>query len=208
MKNKKTETLKKNSIQLSNDSNETISNVTSIDENQLHEGKSTYISEIERIFDITFEPEVIICGVDDTVLVFENAFDRYVYFWSPTPKECFQNSTSHIIHYDYSKCASIDPLILLKYYGIEKEIIKSDGTEFSEIDVLISLSKNGQTKYFNIKHQKIQNIFMAVSEKKYFSDDFYMKYVNQQRDYFNYVFSNDPEDLKRWVINFLDKIKK
>lgn len=167
--------------------------------------KSKYISEIEKRFDISIESQIIICGIDVSVMTFKDEFEKYLYFWSPTPKECFENSTSHVI--DLQNCNSVSDLRLLECSGFENLVYKSDGSKFERIDLLISISKNGITKQFRIDNPKVSYMLeFGLSLDKNIKS--HANEINKIKDYFNCALSTNPEDLEDWVINYLDSITK
>lgn len=200
-KNKKNELLVNCINQNSNDSEPIIG--TEIGESKKNiPGKSKYISEIEKKFDIIIEPQIIICGIDETVLKFNNTFEKYLYFWSPTPKECFENTTSHNADIDLVNFNCFINFKLLELSAFNKNIYKSDGSQFEMVNVLISISKNGVTKQFRIDHPKVAEMFeLGLYINKYFK-----KRAKQIKDYFNSALSSNPKDLEDWVANYLNSI--
>lgn len=162
---------------------------------QFIDGKSNYIKKLEKIFDVEIEPFIIICGIDTSIMKFKNLFDGVLYFWSPTPYECFENSTSHVVKVDLFNCECLDEIVMLKHGGLQQSIHKANGLAFDKIDLLISLSRNGETKQFRVDHPKIVDLF----QDGLFHDENKKYLANQIKDYLNCAFSSNPDDLINYV---------
>ena len=171
---------------------------------QFIDGKSNYIKKLEKIFDVEIEPFIIICGIDTSIMKFKNLFDNLLFTWSPTPYECFKNSTSHIVKADMYNCTSLDNIVLLKYGALQRNIHMANGSMFYKIDLLISLSRNGETKQFRVDHPKIVHMFQdglfLEKNNKYL--------VNQIKEYLNCAFSSNPVDLINYVTNICTDVNR
>lgn len=192
--------MKKNLKQRSSDSN-SLRNLEVNESNyvineQFIDGKSNYIKKLEKIFDVEIEPFIIICGLDTSVLKLKNVFEKYFYFWIPTPFECFENSTTHIVKVDLFNCECLDEIVMLKHGGFQ-QYIHNANLALDKIDLLISLSRNGETKQFRVDHPKIVHMFQdglfLEKNNKYL--------MNQIKEYLNCAFSSNPVDLINYVTN-------
>lgn len=206
IKDSSNDSLVKNSSQNST-LNESVNESDSVIEKNkdFFSGKSKYLSEIEKKFEIIIEPQIIICGIDETVPKFNNAFDKYLFFWSPTPKECFEKSTSHSAYIDMKNCNSFSYLQIFECNGFEKEVQKSNGSQFGKVNILISISKKGITKHFRIDHPKVSYMFeFGLDLNKDIKS--HANEIEKIKDYFNCALSTNPKDLEDWVINYLSSI--
>jgi len=199
-KNLKNESLVNNSSQNSI-VNESLNDSSSLIGKRFIEGKSRFISEIERKYEITIEPKIIICGIDDTVLSFNDIFEPYFFFWRPVPKECFENSTSHIVDLDLFNCNNLDSVKILQGEGFNKKICKSDGSAFKKVDVLISITKNGISKQFNVNFPIIEDVFNFGS----FREDLGKEQIEVIKNYFVLAFSNKDIEFDDYIFELLGR---
>lgn len=171
---------------------------------QFIDGKSNYIKKLEKIFDVSIETDVIVCGIDTSVLKIKNVFDNFLHFWSPTPIECIKNSISHVIKFDLYNCICWDQILELKYDGFYNTIHKANGKAFYNIDLLITLTRKGVTKYFRVDHPKIIHMF-EDGMNLFFSNKYEL---NQIKEYLNNAFSSNPNDLNSYITKQYIEINK
>lgn len=179
------------------DFNDLINESNYVVNEQFINGKSKYIKKLEKIFDVSIEPDLIVCGIDTSVLKFNDLLEGFLFFWYPTPYKCFVNSTFHILNVDLNNCTSLDEIAMLKYGALQRNTHKVNGSEFHKIDLLISLSRNGETKQFRVDHPKIVDMF----QDGLFHEENNKYLVNQIKEYLNCAFSSNPDDLINYVAN-------
>jgi len=182
-----------------------------VNNEQFIDGKSNYIKKLEKIFDVSIEPDLIVCGIDTSVLKLKNEFEKFFHLWCPTPYKCFENSTSHVVKVDLFNCECLDDIVMLKHGGFQQHIHNANGLAFDKIDLLISLSRNGKTIQFRVNHPMIVELFndglfhdnlQRFIFDLYKTEQDYNKYlVNLINEYLNCAFSSNPDDLNNFVLN-------